>query len=213
MAVTLTARQLAYRMRLVADTSTALEEPQLGVVTAILAAATALVVRYAPLAPDSIHNEGATRLAGFLYDTPPSGSRQWQNPMIQSGATAVLSSYRIQRATPIGGGAQPPSSGLRAHGEAEIEIDRSGIWIGTGLFKPDSPWWLYQLAADGEISAAVWQPRGALLPAAPATAAVAGAAVDTSPGYVVGCNAAGEILIAGPSATVTVRVTIWAAYL
>jgi len=100
MAVTLTTQQLAYRMRLTADTETALEEPQLSVVKGVLAAATELVVRYAPGAPDDIHNEAATRLAGFLYDTPP-GSRQWQNPMQQSGATAILSVWRVQRATAL----------------------------------------------------------------------------------------------------------------
>ena len=69
MAVELTAQQLAYRLRLIADVDTALEEPQLSVVNGVLAAATDLVMRYAPNAPDGIHNEAATRLAGFLYDT------------------------------------------------------------------------------------------------------------------------------------------------
>ena len=101
MAVTLTAQQLAYRMRLIADTTAVLEEPQLGVVNAVLSAASALVLEYAPGAPDAIHNEAATRLAGFLYDSPPGSSTRFQNAMQQSGATALLTAYRVRRATAL----------------------------------------------------------------------------------------------------------------
>lgn len=101
MAVTLTAQQLAYRLRLVADTDTDLAEPQLSVVNAVLSAATALVLEYAPTAPDAIHNEAATRLAGFLYDAPPGASTRFQNAMQQSGAVALLGSYRVRRAAAL----------------------------------------------------------------------------------------------------------------
>lgn len=98
MAVTLTVQQLSYQLRLVADTTDTVEEPQLSVLTGLLDTATALVNRYAPHAPDAVHNEAATRLAGFLYDVPPGQAGRMQNPIRDSGAMALLSSYRIQRA-------------------------------------------------------------------------------------------------------------------
>ncbi len=75
MAVTVTAQELAYRIRLIGDTSEALADPQLSVVNDILSAASALVLAYAPAAPAAIHNEAVTRLAGFLYDSPPGRRR------------------------------------------------------------------------------------------------------------------------------------------
>ena len=103
MAVTLTVNELGYAIRLVADTTETIEAPILGVLTDLLATSTQLVTDYAPMAPDSIHNEAARRLAGFLYDAPPSGSGgRWSNPMAQSGAQALLSSYRVRRATALG---------------------------------------------------------------------------------------------------------------
>ena len=103
MAVTLTATQLAYNMRLIADTDETLAEPQLSVVNRVLATATAQVERYAPLAPEAVQNEAAVRLAGFLYDVPPSQAGQFSNPLRQSGAMAVLSSWRTQRAVAVDG--------------------------------------------------------------------------------------------------------------
>ena len=102
MAVTLTVQQLAYGLRLVADTAQVIEEPQLGVLTRTLAAATALVVGVADLAPDAVQNEATLRLASFLYDTPPGGSQYVQNPLRHSGAMALLASYRTRRVTAIG---------------------------------------------------------------------------------------------------------------
>ena len=203
MAVTLTAQDLAYRMRLSADTDTALEEPQLGVVSGVLGAATALVVKYAPGAPDAVHNEAATRLAGFLYDTPPGGSRQWQNPMQQSGATAVLSAYRVQRAVALTDGPSVSSGILRLHGRAEVEIPQASVWTATGLLKP-ADWWVYQLAAGDTGSPANWLPGGSL-----AQISSAGSQTDTAAGYIVGCTAAGEILLAGPDSGVTAVLTVW----
>ena len=101
MAVTVTAQQLAYRLRLIADTAEVLEEPQLSVVTDLLGAASALVLAYAATAPDAVHNEAVTRLAGFLYDSPLGASGRFQNALHQSGATAILAPFRIQRATAI----------------------------------------------------------------------------------------------------------------
>lgn len=101
MAVTLNAQRLACRMRLIAEMTDTMPNEQRGEVQAVLDSATALVLRYAPDAPDAIHNEAATRLASFLYDSPASNSTRFQNPMQQSGATALLSGWRVQRAKPL----------------------------------------------------------------------------------------------------------------
>ncbi len=120
----------------------------------------------------------------------------------------MLSGYRVRRARPLTGDVTPEATRLPQHGQAAITIARMGIWTATGLSKPDSAWWLYQVAAGGEISGTIRLPRGALEPTS-----TAGGIVDVSAGYVVGCNAAGEILIAGPEASVTVTLTVWAANL
>ena len=100
MAVTLTAIQLAAAMR-IGDGVTALVEPQASVISRILASATALVESYAPNAPESIQNEAAIRVGGYLYDSPPGASMRFANPLGDSGAQALLARFRIVRATPI----------------------------------------------------------------------------------------------------------------
>ena len=117
MAVTLTVQQLAYSLRLLADTTESVEEPIAGVLSGLLGSTSALVLQYAPRAPDAIHNEAATRLAGFLYDVPPGANRQSINPMRDCGAMSLLSSFRVQRATVLDdGGASliPEGVGLNA---------------------------------------------------------------------------------------------------
>ena len=100
MSVTVTALQLASAMR-IGDGSTALEEPQSTLVDRVLASATAIVERYAPDAPDAIHNEGCIRLAGYLYDAPPGASQRFSNPFADSGAQALLAHYRVFKAYKI----------------------------------------------------------------------------------------------------------------
>ena len=80
---------------------TALVEPQASVISRILASATALVESYAPNAPESIQNEAAIRVGGYLYDSPPGASMRFANPLGDSGAQALLARFRIVRATPI----------------------------------------------------------------------------------------------------------------
>lgn len=101
MAVTLTPQQLAYQLRLIADTSIILEEPQLTVLNQSLGAAARLVLNYAPNAPNDVHNEAVTRIAGYLYDVPPGSPRRNPNPMRDSGALAILSGFHVQRAQVI----------------------------------------------------------------------------------------------------------------
>ena len=97
MSVTVTALQLASAMR-IGDATSPLEEPQSTLVDRVLASATAIVERYAPNAPDAIHDEAAIRLAGFLYDAPPGASQRFTNPFADSGAQALLAHYRVLKA-------------------------------------------------------------------------------------------------------------------
>ena len=100
MPVTVTALQLAAAMR-IGDGTSALVEPQSILVDRVLASATAIVERYAPDAPDAIHDEAAIRLAGFLYDAPPGASNRFTNPFHDSGAQALLAHYRVLTAYKI----------------------------------------------------------------------------------------------------------------
>lgn len=100
MAVTLTTIELGASLR-ISDGVANVVEPQLSVLNRILAAASAMVLAYAPNAPDAIHDEATSRLAGFLYDAPPGFSTRMSNPLQDSGAQALLARFRILRATPL----------------------------------------------------------------------------------------------------------------
>ena len=100
MSVTLTVIQLAAALR-IGNGVAALEEPQASVLNRILASATALIESYSPQAPESIMNEAAIRVSGFLFDSPPGASMRFANPLGDSGAQALLARFRIVRATPI----------------------------------------------------------------------------------------------------------------
>lgn len=97
MSVTITALQLAAAMR-IGDGSTALEEPTSSVIDRVLVTATEMVEDYAPDAPDAIHNESATRLAGYLFDAPPGASQRYSSPFADSGAQSLLARYRVVKA-------------------------------------------------------------------------------------------------------------------
>ena len=100
MSVTISTIQLAAAMR-IGDGMTPLEEPQASVLNRILASATALIESYSPQAPESIMNEAAIRVGGYLYDSPPGASMRFANPLADSGAQALLARFRIVRAMPI----------------------------------------------------------------------------------------------------------------
>ena len=97
MAVTLTALELAAELR-VGDGTTALVEPELGIITRLLAAATAAVLEFAPDAPDAIHNTAAARVAAYLYDTNPADGMRPQDILGNSGAQSLLAGFKVERA-------------------------------------------------------------------------------------------------------------------
>ena len=91
---------------------------QLALATRLLAVASALVTRFAPSAPDAIHNEAALRCIGWLAEAPASGIRgqetgpfKWEysphltGALRASGAMSLLSPWKVRRAGAIGGSA------------------------------------------------------------------------------------------------------------
>ena len=99
MAVTLTEAQLKAAINDVTGQSARLLE-----------VSTALVLRYAPDAPDTIHNEATIRTAGYLLEQPAASlrtlkladlSRSYQGGQISalrsSGSMALLSPWKVRR--------------------------------------------------------------------------------------------------------------------
>ena len=93
MAVTLTAEQLADALRIGRTVA------ELADARRLLTTASTIVVKYAPIAPDGLHNEACLRLATWLYDVGPgSGHMQrstaFSRPLVSSGAASLLAPYR-----------------------------------------------------------------------------------------------------------------------
>lgn len=105
----LTIPQLAYRLRIQADDTTAVTGATLNELTALKAVSDAYIERYASSAPEDVKDEATVLFAGYLYDGPetdPGGAAvaypaAWRN----SGAQALLSTWRAQRAGVIGAAA------------------------------------------------------------------------------------------------------------
>ena len=93
MAVTLDVAALAAALR-VGDTPEETVE-----VTRLLAYATTAVIKWAPDAPDVVHDEAVIRLAGYAMDRPTaSRGSPYSNVLRNSGAASALLPYRIHRA-------------------------------------------------------------------------------------------------------------------
>ena len=89
---------LAAAMRL-GDGTTAPVEPLAGILTRLLAVATAHVTLVVPDAPADVKDEAAIRLAAYLYDAPTAASGHgfaaaWRN----SGAESLVSRWVARRA-------------------------------------------------------------------------------------------------------------------
>ena len=94
--------QLAADLR-IGDGETALTGPAAVVLERIAKTAKVLVVRYAPNAPDAIHDEAFVRVAGWLYDAGPDQSTPGGPTALRSsGAASILGPYRVRRGGVIG---------------------------------------------------------------------------------------------------------------
>ena len=104
MAVVRSLAELAGDLRL-GDGVTEPTGPAAVILARIDATSRVMVVAYAPLAPDEIHTEAHVRLAGYLYDSDPSGSSPGGPAALRaSGAAAILGPYRVRRGGLIGKG-------------------------------------------------------------------------------------------------------------
>ena len=70
-------------------------EPILSDVTRLFNACTAIVERYAPTAPVAIKDLAIVQLAAYLYDAPSNQRRFTTSALRESGASSLLSSYRL----------------------------------------------------------------------------------------------------------------------
>jgi len=112
MAVTITAAQLAIAIRAAASED-AIPDAVTTVIGFLLPAASAVVLDYAPHAPDAVHNAAAIRLSGWLYDAEPSDPRVGSALRV-SGAQALLSHFREHRAGAVGPAAVAPPAPVPA---------------------------------------------------------------------------------------------------
>ena len=92
MAVTLTVQEF------IADARIGATAEELDLAQRRLDYAAVAVVKYAPDAPNEVHNQAASMLASYLYDQPTASvGTAFANAMRSSGASRVLLPYRIHR--------------------------------------------------------------------------------------------------------------------
>ncbi|MDD9990374.1 MAG: hypothetical protein OXP75_01095 [Rhodospirillales bacterium] len=128
MPVTITVQEVAVAIRATADDGEipAAISTTLGF---LFPAASALVVEYAPDAPDAVQNAAAVRLTGWLFDADPTDPRLGQAMQV-SGAAPLLAKWRVHRAGAIGpasGGAAPGPAPAPGAGLPDVPGDGSFI--------------------------------------------------------------------------------------
>ena len=103
MSVTLTLGALANQVR-VSVTEDAADIPAgyVAVLTQDLAAATSMVERRAPLAPDNAQNKAVVQIVGYWLESPPSNPQRFgYNAWLQSGAAQLLGPFIERRAQAV----------------------------------------------------------------------------------------------------------------
>jgi len=121
MAVTLTEAQLSNALRVDRTNGNLMAD-----VHRVHAAATAMVEKYAPHAPEAIQNQALVVLAGYVFDAPlTEGVRNVLPSMLRnSGAASMLSQWRGHRLGTTGAatGAAPGAGGGGGGGVSSLEI-------------------------------------------------------------------------------------------
>ncbi len=130
-----TVPQLAAELR-IGDGSAAPEDPIGSILTRILAVSTTLVERYAPEAAETVQDAAVIRVAAYLYDSDPSGSRNvYPNALVNSGAAALLDMYRGPSAVPMrapqDASAAEPGTGTGGDGIDQVARDRAATALAT----------------------------------------------------------------------------------
>ena len=107
MAVTITADEAAVAIR-AATSPMNIPAPVQETLRWIYPAAVAIVVEYAPLAPDAVHDAALIRLLGWLWEADPNDSRVGRALNV-SGAAPLLGQWRQHRAGIIGAAEAAPA--------------------------------------------------------------------------------------------------------
>lgn len=113
MAVTITQGELAVAIRAATDEA-AVPAPVATVISFLAPAAAAMIIEYAPNAPDDVHNLAMIRLCGWLFEADPTDSRI-SRAMEVSGAQGILSRWRSHTLGIVvesGSAGTSPASGL-----------------------------------------------------------------------------------------------------
>lgn len=97
----LTAQQLANALRITADAEDAVPTEHAPTISRLLGVTDAMVMLYAPSAPETVRDEARVRLAGYLFDRPPESPSA--GALFYSGAQGLLSSWRAPPALSTGG--------------------------------------------------------------------------------------------------------------
>ena len=132
--------QLAVALRLIAAESDTIPAGQSSVLDRVRTAAAAAVADYAPDAPETVADEATIRLASALFDRSGAEGRGG-NPMVASGAAALLNQWRTRRAqgptgttpatpvvpTPGGGGVDQTARDAAAAAQATATAARDAV--------------------------------------------------------------------------------------
>ena len=105
MAVTITQQEVAVAIR-AATSADDIPAPVAEVLKFLFPAASAIILTYAPGAPDSVHDASMIRLCGWLYEADPADPSA-ARPLQASGTAPLLAQWRVQRAGVISGTGEP----------------------------------------------------------------------------------------------------------
>ena len=133
MAFSISDGQIAVLIRAATD-STSVPAPVALALSFLVPAAKDMIEQYAPGAPGEVMDTALVRLAGYLYDMGPESARL-SNPLVNSGAAAILAQWRVHRAgvinpttattpvEPAGNIPEPPTAGtfILAADNGELE--------------------------------------------------------------------------------------------
>ena len=155
MAVTIDVAELAAAMRLGSTTEETAQAMRL------LTYSTEAVLKYAPNATDTSHNEAVIRLAAYMYDQPHVGrGAAFANAMRNSGAARILLPYRVHRlgladdddetsTSTTGAGFAPTLVGMGMV-DARTQV---AVWLDSGVSTPTTSFFGIQVtgprATDG----------------------------------------------------------------
>lgn len=142
----LTIPQLAYRLRIQGDDTTAPDAAITAELTALTEVAAAFIARYSEGAPDAVKDEATILFCGYVYDGPgaDAGGAALAYPAVwrNSGAESLLAAWRTRRAGIItaaaaaaaaAGAAGNPVVGARVEGDDVILTLADGSTITLSL--------------------------------------------------------------------------------